>query len=370
MRNLLLWSILSLSFSAPAFSAEPLASYELNAPAPATLRTVGKLFEITRRSGDQYEVLVPASQRNLLELLLPEARLREADTAAGLRRRLQEFALGFTAAGESYRSLAQVQAWMSEKEKAFPAHAQVVRYGSSQGGNALLALRIGADVSAGEEKPALMLTAATHGDELITTEVLARLTDRLLTAYGREDRFTRMLSQHDVYVIPVVNPDGYARTNRYDNGVDPNRSYPFPESPLAKPTGSIRGLMDFFKTHQIVGSIDFHAYGEMIMYPWAYTRDSVAADVKARFHALTGHMAETNRYAYGPIAEVIYIAPGSSADYYFWQRQSVSLAVEIGGSKVPPPSEFDTYYRSQEESTWRFLDSFAGSSAPSSPSAH
>ncbi|MGK4422398.1 hypothetical protein ACSLVQ_29530, partial [Klebsiella pneumoniae] len=77
---------------------------------------------------------------------------------------------------------------------------------------------------------------------------------------------------------------------------------------------------------------------------------------KARFDALTKHMAEVNNYVYGPIADVIYVAPGSSADYYFWKKGSLSLGIEMGQDKVPDPSEFPAYFTSQEESTWRFLE--------------
>ena len=155
-----------------------------------------------------------------------------------------------------------------------------------------------------------------------------------------------------------MNPDGYVRVGRYDNGRDPNRSYPYPENETQKPTASIAGVIDFFKTHNVIGSIDFHASGELVMYPWAYTRSPVDADSAARFHKLTADMAATNRYTYGPISEVIYIAPGSSADYYFWKKHAISLGIEIGDSKVPDPTQFPTYFQSQAESTWRFIESF------------
>ena len=92
------------------------------------------------------------------------------------------------------------------------------------------------------------------------------------------------------------------------------------------------------------------------MYPWAYTHDPVDPASHARFDTLTKNMAVANNYTYGAIADVIYVAPGSSADYYFWKKGSLSLGIEMGQDKVPDPSEFPAYFLSQEESTWRFLE--------------
>jgi predicted deacylase len=180
----------------------------------------------------------------------------------------------------------------------------------------------------------------------------------LLDGYDSNARFADFIDKRDIYFIPVVNTDGFADVSRYETGRDPNRSYPYPEKPNQSPTPAIGALMKFFMEREIVGSIDFHAYGEMIMYPWAYTSKPVDQDSANRFHLLTGSMASTNHYAFGPISEVIYIAPGSSADYYFWQKGSTSIAIEMGRNKIPRPEQIQAYVDSQAEATWRFLEAF------------
>jgi predicted deacylase len=351
-------AILSVLFlSAPSFAAQPiLSSYELKRPAAEDLLAVSRLFEIVRREGSAYEVMVPASQAGTFRLIAPSATLLEYDTSAALKKRLSGYQ-GFATQVAGYRSLPEVQAWMKAKTEAYPDKAELVQYGTSQEGHALLALRVTNKNTAGP-KPALMLTAATHGDELITTEVMLRLVDQLLEGYGSNPRFTDFIDKRDIYFIPVVNVDGFADVSRYETGRDPNRSYPYPEKPNQSPTPAIGALMKFFLEREIVGSIDFHAYGEMIMYPWAYTNKPVDPDSASRFHLLTGSMAATNHYAFGPISEVIYIAPGSSADYYFWQKGSTSIAIEMGRNKIPRPEQIPAYVDSQAEATWRFLEAF------------
>jgi carboxypeptidase T len=203
-----------------------------------------------------------------------------------------------------------------------------------------------------------MLTAATHGDEIITTEILLNLVEKLLAGYDVDARLKNIVDKNEVYFIPVVNPDGFTRRQRYEGGRDPNRSYPYPEDESIESTPSIAALRAFFHSRPIVGSIDFHAYGEMIMYPWAYTYDHIEAADKAQFHAVTEHMAKTNGYAYGPISEVIYVAKGSSCDYYYWKKKTKALAIEVGSQKAPPPQQIPAYTLEQTEPTWRFLESF------------
>lgn len=347
----------ALFLSAPSFASAPtLSAYELKSPRTEDLLAVSRLFEIVRRNGSDYEVMVPASEAGLLRLIAPNATLLEYDTSAALKKQLSSFR-GFSTQAAGYRSLAEVQAWMKAKVEAHPDKAELIQYGTSKAGHALLALRL-TNKNTPSPKPALMLTAATHGDELITTEVMLNLVDRLLDGYSTDSRFASFIDHRDLYFIPVVNTDGFAEVDRYETGRDPNRSYPYPEKPGQSPTPAIGALMKFFLEREIVGSIDFHAYGEMIMYPWAYTKESVDADTAKRFHMLTGQMAETNRYAFGPISEVIYIAPGSSADYYFWQKGSTSLAIEIGRNKIPRPEQIPAYVDSQAEATWRFIEAF------------
>jgi hypothetical protein len=355
---LVLFAFFLVSIGSPAQAADHLSSYLLHSPDAETLRVVGSLYGLEHRRGDDYEVIVPEADAQLLLLLAPRAELKEKDVGEAIRARLQAFALQSrtTATPFRYHSFPEVQAWLQNLEKSNPQLVHVVEYGKSQRGLPLLALHLH-DGSA-DPKPILMITAATHGDELITTEVLMSLVEQLVEAQGRDQRLSAILAKHDLYFIPVLNPDGFTNQARMDNGRDPNRSYPYPGHEDARPTASIAAVMKFANSLKLAGSIDFHAYGELIMYPWAYTHDPVDSPHAARFRNMTEHMAETNRYTFGPISDVIYVAPGSSADYYFWKQGSASLGIEIGSEKVPDPSDFPNYIRSQAESTWRFIESF------------
>jgi hypothetical protein len=336
-----------------------LANYEVVNPSPEQLAKIGDRFEIAHRVGERYHVVVPRSQdASFRELAGSTARLLESDISAALRAELQSYRSNRLSDQPRYHNLSEVHLWMQNLEGAFPKLAKAIRYGTSAEGRALVALRVTGDATGPENKPALMITAATHGDEVITTEVLMEIVNHLINGYGTDPRLSKIVNDHDLYFIPVVNADGFAAVERYDSGRDPNRSYPFPGNEKAQPTASISAIMGFFASKKIVGSIDFHAYGELVMYPWAYTRSSVDPNAELSFRTLTASMSEVNGYTHGAVARVLYTAQGSSADYYYWKKGVVALAIEIGRRKAPPPAQIPAYVTSQLESTWRFIESF------------
>lgn len=328
-----------------------LSKYEVQNLSKKNMDRVASKFEVIARTQNGYEVLVPLDQQKEFLTLAPSAQLLQRDISQDL------MSLGLVELA-SYRSFEQVHAQLYKWAQEYPNLAEVIQYGTSKRGRPLLALKISDGKALGQPEPELMLTAATHGDELITTEVLLNLMEKLLVSYNKDERLTKILSQHELYFIPVVNADGFASRQRYDNGQDPNRSYPWPGDLNAKPTASIASLLSFFHQHNFVGSIDFHAYGELVMYPWAYTNKTLPADERSVFDGLANHMAELNRYKTGPIAEVIYVAQGSSADYYFWKNKTLAFGIEIGRNKIPRADEIPLYTETQAESTWRFIESF------------
>lgn len=346
MKALLLF-LAFFSFSVRAEENPILSSYRLDNPNLPTLELVNRFYGIEHRDGNSFEIIVPQEESSFFLTLAPFAELVSLDVSRDNQERISEFASG-------YRSFEEIKAWMRNLE-ATKDFAKVIQYGESGGGRELLALRIR---TGDEKKPIIMITAATHGDELITTEVLVQLVDQMVAGFDTNPRFQKMIQEHDLYFIPVVNPDGFVMTRRFEGRFDPNRSYPWPGNLDASPTPSIEAIMQLAGILRPVASIDFHAYGEMIMYPWAYTKEPVSSPHKEKFHSITAHMAAANNYVFGPISKVIYVAPGSSADYYYWKTGSFSLGIEIGKNKIPNPSEFPRYVQSQAESTWRFIESF------------
>lgn len=318
---------------------------------------IAQKFEVTLKHKDGYEVLVPMDQMDEFTALAPDAKMIFQKPAIKLRK----FDITGSAVKDlrQYRLFHQILEAVKNLEAQNPDLVQYVEYGRSADDRPLFALKISDNVTVDEDEPELMITAATHGDEIITPEVVLDLINKMVDGYnGGDQRFLDMVNNREIYFIPVVNPDGFVNRARYDKGIDPNRSYPWPGKPDALGSPSIAPLMKFFGERNFVGSLDFHAYGELTMYPWAYTRDSVPKEHKAVYDTLAKKMASTNGYTYGQISKVIYVAVGSSADYYYWSKGTIAMAIEMGSEKNPHPSEIEAYTQAQTESTWLFIENF------------
>lgn len=373
-------AIVAISFSATAAfanvdTAKVLSKHRVYAPDSKTLKSLAEKFEITNREGSAYDVIVPQDSAGVLKQVAPRSELVEADISAAVTKTLRTFqpmrpgkGFGLPSLGEffpqrtleqgpRYHSFDEVLQWMRGHMDRQPGMVSVEQYGTSGEGRPLFAMKVTGKGGDEKTKPLIMLTAATHGDELITVEVLMSLVDKLLEGYGSDQRATEILNRRVVWIVPVVNPDGFVSHNRYDGDADPNRSYPYPGRENARPTASIQALMDFFNARDFKGSIDFHAHGGLIMYPWGYTTQSPNPSGFS-FQNVAARMAATNGYRAGQISRILYTAPGSSADYWFWKKGTLSLGIELGRSKVPNPREFASYVTSQLESTWLFLENF------------
>lgn len=336
-----------------AAEAQTLSLYRFEPSNQKQMDSVADQYEIIARDGSRYEVYVPLEKAKTFEALVPRAELLKVDADAEWKKELFQNPAFVT----GYHDFAAVQEFMSQVCKDYPKLATQGTYGKTKKGYPLTYLRLGA--SSTKNKPKIFLDAATHGDELISVEVLIQLVDELLKGYGQDPRLTRMLDETEIVVSLVVNPDGFTNQSRYEGGVDPNRSYPWPDDPDQKPTLSIQALMDLFAKEMFAGSISFHAYGRLLMYPWAYTYDPIEdAGDQLFFESLTEKLAAENGYTYGPIASTIYIAKGSSVDYYYWKFKTRALAVELSGNKVPRPEKIPDSVNEAREMVWQFVESF------------
>lgn len=341
-----------------AHTEDSLSTYQITNVEDSKVKEISEKFEIIRKIENGYEVLVSEEREAEFLNIVPSAQLTQKSSRPQKLKSWLQRNLNTRGDGYQYHSYNEVVETVVQLAETYPELVSVVEYGKSANGNSLFAVKISDNVAQDEDEPELMITSATHGDEIITTEITLALIKKLAEGYGTDQRITNMVNDRELYFIPIVNADGFIRRARYDNGQDPNRSYPYPENPNAVSTPSIEALIKFFQSRNFVGSLDFHAYGELTMYPWAYTLDSTPKEDKEIFHNLAKKMAATNGYTHGPISKVIYVAKGSSADYYYWTRRTIALAVEVGSSKSPYQHEIPNYINEQVESTWIFIEHF------------
>ena len=339
-------AVLFLSVTALASNNSALRTYQLINPATKTIDAVAEEFEVVKKLSNGYEIYVPEIKVVRFLNLAPKAQFISAP----------DIKKSFDSAG--YRDFNQVQDELKALELKYPTIAKLEIYGTTTSGHNLYVLKVSDNVQQDEDEPELLITSATHGDEIITVEVEMEIINLLLQNYEKDPRLTKMINEKELFFIPVVNPQGYSQRDRYANNTDPNRDYPYPGHENKKSVDCIEAIRKWFHSRDIKGSIDLHAYGKLIMFPWAYTKKAPLKEDENIFQYLTNSMAEFNKYEAGQISKIIYVAKGSSADYYYWKNKTLALGVELSTSKAPPFRSVPKVIEESKEMIWRFIEHF------------
>ena len=130
-----------------------------------------------------------------------------------------------------------------------------------------------------------------HGDETIGRQLLIYLVDYLVKNYGVIPEVTKLVDTTDIYLMPSMNPDGFAKSHegscesiqnyygRYNgNGVDLNRDFPdrFDRQIIQKLYHSKRqpetlAMMEWIKSNPFVLSANLHGGAVVASYPYDNT---------------------------------------------------------------------------------------------------
>lgn len=348
LKHLILITFIWISQASVA--AELIRSYFVKPDNTKVMDTIASHFEVVKKLPEGYEVLVLNTQEKEFLKLAPQAVLLQSDIHA-------QDLFNLSLSDNKYRNFSDVETDLKAYTTKYRGLTHLESYGTSSGGRNLYYLKI--STTPESNKPKLLVTAATHGDELITTEVLFRLINELLDGYQKNDRLSKIIENNDLYFIPVVSPDSFEQRERYVNGADPNRSFPWPEKDTnPSRVDVINSLMDLTGKMNFKASLDLHAYGKLVMYPWGYTKTPPPANDVNFFDRLVQSMARENHYTAGQISTTIYIAKGSSADYFYWKHGTQAIAAELGNEKIPSYSQIPSVVNEAREMVWTFLESF------------
>lgn len=280
-------------------------------------------------------------------------------------------------------------------------------------GRDILMVKLSDNVEQNENEPGVLFMAAHHGNEKASFEVLIYFIRHMLNNYSipnkdndgdglinedpidgidndqdglldedpSEDRVRDAIDNTQIFIIPMVNPDGVAANSRkncapnygpfgFSNeitsfGVNLNRNYddnwflyyifpthyhfalntldesfnyrgPYPFS--EKETIAVR---DFVKEHDISISLSFHSYSEVILYPWMHT--SKYTQHEDLFISVGENMSRINNYYLYTGRN--YIIPryggtlGSSENWLYRECGILSFTMELCREYAPSDPE-------------------------------
>jgi predicted deacylase len=184
-------------------------------------------------------------------------------------------ALQKSGAYHDYESLTTA---LRARAAAFPHIVGVEALGESLEGRPILAFRVtAAPAEAHPLRPPVRITGLHHGNELTSGEIVLGVLERLTEDYGADPLVTALVEELDIWLVPIVNPDGYVANARVNAaGVDLNRNYGFMwrsagalDAPFSEP--ETRAVVSQFFDRPFVLQLDFHTVARFVNHLWDHS---------------------------------------------------------------------------------------------------
>ncbi|MFN2536214.1 MAG: M14 family zinc carboxypeptidase, partial [Pseudonocardiaceae bacterium] len=199
---------LGVPFSATAAPPQP------PPPPPATYRVAGVDNPAIRAAIARQGAEVLSGGRDFVEILATPAQVDRL-RASGLRLAPLpaatpipvgpgKFPIGY----QGYHTYAELSSELDALAAAHPNQVAVSSYGKSVQGRPLLLVKISDDVRTDKREPEVLFSCAQHAREHLTVEMCSHIVKRLAQGYGTDPTITRLVRSREIWVAPMVNPDG------------------------------------------------------------------------------------------------------------------------------------------------------------------
>jgi hypothetical protein len=232
-------------------------------------------------------------------------------------------------------------------------------------------MRISNNPTVNQNKPQILYTALTHAREPASASQMLYYMYYLCENYNTDPEVKYLVDNTEMYFVPCLNPDGYVynestnpsgggmwRKNRRNNndgtmGVDLNRNYGFDwgyDNIGSSPTTSsdtyrgtaafsepeIAMMEDFDSKHHFRIGVNYHTYGNDLIYPWGYKLGFYTPD-SSFFVEYARLMTSENHFAYGTGDQTVgYVTNGDSDDWSYGDQTTkpmiLSMTPEVGSS--------------------------------------
>jgi carboxypeptidase T len=278
----------------------------------------------------------------------------------------------------SFHTPAQVDNALNLLASTYPSLTRVIVIGYSLEGRPIKALEISNNPGINDPlKGDVLYVGLHHAREWMSVEVALYLADELLARHATNAALAADMDHLQIWIIPVVNPDGYDytqtvanrfwRKNRRNNGdgsfgVDLNRNWgyqwgllsgssgmpaddtyhgtgPFSEPEIVVMRNFIDGLNNF------KSFVSYHSYSELYLRPWSYTTSDPPGE--ATLHSIVqrniARIAAVHGHTYNE--DIWYTSSGEAGDYIWQEKKVAAFTTELrpalfsGGGFAPPPSE-------------------------------
>ena len=303
----------------------------------------------------------------------------------------QVHAADYPARDSGYHSYPEMARQIKRIAAEHPDFVRVFSIGRSHQGRELWAAEVSDNVGLDESEPEILFDGLHHAREHLSGEMPIYILDLLTNHYGRKTslgkRVTKLVDRRRTWIVFMVNPDGLQydltgspyrswRKNRQPTpgsgavGTDLNRNYGYQfgccggssgspsardyRGPRAWSTPEVRAMRGFVNSRVVDGQqrirthITFHTAGELVLWPYSYTRRDLPPDMTAldlaTFRAMGRTMARSNGYT-AKQSSSLYRTDGDMIDWMYARHRIFSFTFELypTGGGTPrhhyPPDE-------------------------------
>ena len=301
------------------------------------------------RNGD-VDIVIDPSKIDGLRKLGHELEVRIPDIEADMIAKMGEDRYDFG----NYMTYTEVVAALDQLHSDYPSlTTDKINIGTSLEGRTIWAMKVSDNPSVNDPGEAdILYNGVHHAREPIGASLCVLFAEYLCDNYGVDSHITDLVDATEAWIVPVVNPDGYVynegggggwwRKNRRNNGdgtwgVDPNRNYGYQwgydnngsspytgdedyRGPYAFSEPCTQAMRDFFNAHEFVFSVDYHSYGNLLLYPWGYVNQPTPDE--DFYVSFLNYWAGYNGYAVGRPGELLYNVNGGSIDWEYGEQTS------------------------------------------------
>jgi carboxypeptidase T len=289
---------------------------------------------------------------------------------------------------QGYTTYAELTTILNDYKARFPGLLSVESAGKSNEGRDIWAVKISDNVAVHGDKPAIFFNAMHHAREVMTTEVALDIIDQLTTGYAANARVKHWVDNNEIWVVPMVNPDGnnkvwssnnmWRKNTREGYGVDINRNYPYAwascngsssstssdtyHGPTAGSEPETKAMMNLVGRIQPSLSISYHSYSELVIYPYGCDGQNTPErqTVENVGKALAGRLPKdgaSGNYAAGTSWELLYAVDGGDIDWYYNEHNVLPYVIELNSSNEGFQPAFTWRQRTVEKmrAGWGFM---------------
>jgi hypothetical protein len=227
---------------------------------------------------------------------------------------------------------------VDQMEQAASDHPDILildTLGYSVQGRMILGAKISGNPSQEENEPEFRLIGNHHGNEYMSVEMPLNMLHYLTDNYGSIPQITHLVDDLEIWIIPMMNPDGRTAGSRYNaNGVDLNRDYGYmwdgysPEIFSQPETRVIRehGMKNDFSI-----SLSYHCSGDIVNYVWNYKDFPLAdsafiVDISQEYGSYNGYWVVEGYNWYQTL--------GDCNDWSYGSRSDIDATIEIATSNI------------------------------------